>query len=88
MFGVVSSFAISHVLAIHKNPKALRAWELCAYKPVTVSADARISAVAKIMVAKRLHYVVVKDGASTVGIVSSFDFVEYYLRARRSPAPD
>jgi len=84
MFGVISSFAISHVLAARKNPRSIRAWELCAYKPVTVAPHARASSVAKLMVTLGVQYVVVKDGAEPLGIVSSLDFVEYYMRSRRS----
>lgn len=80
MFGVISSFAVAHLLTNYTNPKAIRAWELCAYKPVSVSPETPLSVVANLMVKKRLQYVVVTDGSKLAGIVSSFDFVEHYTR--------
>ena len=90
MFGVISAFAISHVLAVNKNPRSIRAWEMCAYKPVTVAPDTPASAVAEMMVTRHLHYVVVssRDGKDIAGIASSFDFVEHYMTSRRRRVPE
>jgi CBS domain-containing protein len=79
VFGIISSADILHLHAAKKNPKAIRAWELCTYKPVAVRPDTSIGEVARLMVEKRIHHVPVTENGKLCGIVSALDFVEQFV---------
>lgn len=78
-FGVISSPDLVHLHAIHKKQKTERAWEVCTHKITEVSPDISIKSVAKLMVEKKIHHVIVTENNSIKGIVSSIDLVEEYL---------
>ena len=77
--GVVSSADILRFHAEKKDPTAVRAWQLCTYKPVEVTPDTEISAVAKMMVDRHIHHVLVVENEDIKGIVSSLDFVRTFI---------
>jgi CBS domain-containing protein len=81
VFGIISEADLLHFHANGKNPKSVRAWELCTYKPVCVAPATPAAEVARMMVTHKIHQVLVADGASLVGIVSTFDLLEHYLQA-------
>lgn len=79
VLGVISA---SDVLRFHANKQdasKVCAWQLCSYKPVTVSPDATVSEVASLMVEKSIHHVIVMEGADIKGVVSSLDFVRTFI---------
>ena len=80
IFGIISSPDIVLFHAARKNPKAVRAWDMCTYKPIQVGPDASIDEVARQMVTHRVHHVLVTEHGSVIGIVSSLDFVQAFLR--------
>lgn len=51
-------------------------WQLCRYKPATVSPDTAISTVARLMVERKIHHVVITEGGAIRGVVSSLDFLK------------
>ena len=82
IFGIISSPDIVLFHAARKNPKAVRASDMCVYKPIQVGAGASIVEVAELMVKHRIHHVIITKGESVIGMVSSLDFVQEYLRKR------
>ena len=52
--------------------------EICTYKPLSVSADTPIDDVARQMVARHIHHVVVTEQGRVAGVVSSLDFVRTF----------
>jgi CBS domain-containing protein len=58
----------------------LHAWEICSYKPVEVGPDTPMAEVARRMLARGIHHVVVTEDRQVVGMVSSLDFVKRFLR--------
>ncbi len=78
--GIISARDLVHFHAARRDPETVRVWEICSYKPVQVSPDTTISQVAKLMVDKRLHHILVTRNNEVVGIVSSFDFVKKYVQ--------
>jgi CBS domain-containing protein len=60
------------------SPK-VSAWQLCTYKPITVSPQATLSEVAALMVDSDIHHVVVAKGPDLKGVVSSLDFVRTFV---------
>lgn len=80
LFGILSGVDLVHFHASKKNPAAVRAWEICTYRPYCVAPETPADQVAKAMIDRRIHHVLVKEGERLVGIVSSFDFVERFLR--------
>ena len=79
IFGIISASDLVHFHAARKNPKAVRAWEICTYKPIEVGPTVPVGEVAGLMVKNKIHHVVVSENGSVVGFVSSLDFVEQYV---------
>lgn len=76
LFGIISSHDLLHFAAAKRNPRAIRAWELCTYKPVSVSPNTPISQVARMMLTDKVHHVLVVEDRQLKGIVSAIDFVK------------
>jgi CBS domain-containing protein len=82
IFGIISAADIVRLHASKKNPRAVRAWELCTYKPLVADIKATTGDVARMMVEHRIHHVPVVEDGKLRGIVSALDFVrQYVLRA-------
>jgi len=79
IFGIISAPDIVHFHSARKNPKAIRAWEICTHKTIEVSPTTPVRDVARLMVKNRIHHVVVTDNGRVKGFISSLDFVEQYL---------
>jgi CBS domain-containing protein len=62
-----------------KNAAAVRAWEICTYKPVEVSPDTPVSEVARLMVERGVHHAVITENKEIRGIVSALDFVRQFI---------
>ena len=78
--GVISASDLMQFHAQGKDPTAVQAWQLCSYKPITVSPDTPLSEVARVMLERKAHHVVVTDSEGIAGVVSSLDFVRTFLR--------
>lgn len=79
LVGIISARDLAHFRHEKRNPVEVRAWEICSYKPVEVAPDASVSDVARIMVTRGIHHVVVADEKGIVGIVSALDFVKQFI---------
>ena len=79
VLGVISSADILQFHAQKGDAGKVLAWQLCTYKPISVSPDTPIASVAKAMVDNRIHHVVVVDQGSICGVVSSLDFVKTFV---------
>ncbi len=79
IFGIISASDLGHFHSGRKNPKAVRAWEVCTYKPIEVGPNSPAGEVARLMVKNKIHHVVVTENRLIQGFVSSLDFVEEYL---------
>jgi len=80
LFGILSATDLVHFHASKKNPRVVRAWELCTHRPYCVAPDTSALEVARLMIAKKIHHVLVTEGSKLVGIVSTFDFIEKLVR--------
>lgn len=74
-FGIISLKDIAHFHAAKNNAKAIRAWEICSYKPLTASPESSIDEVARLMVEHLIHHVVIEENGLLKGLVSSLDIV-------------
>jgi signal-transduction protein with cAMP-binding, CBS, and nucleotidyltransferase domain len=79
IFGIISAPDLVHFHSARRNPKAVRAWEICTYKPIEVDPTTPVGEVAGLMVKNKIHHVVVTENGSIKGVVSSLDFVEQYV---------
>lgn len=79
IFGIISSSDLLHFRERRGNPKAVRAWELCTYRPIEVNASASAREVAQLMTKHKIHHVVVTEERKVVGFISALDFVEQFL---------
>ena len=79
ILGVISASDLLRFHADKKDPSKVCAWQLCTYKPITVRPDATVSEVARLIVEKSIHHVVVTEGADIQGVVSSLDFVRTFI---------
>lgn len=76
VIGIISMRDIMRFHHEKRDPAAVSAWEICSYKPLTVSPDTSISDVAQLMVSHGVHHILVVKDLHTVGIVSALDFVK------------
>jgi CBS domain-containing protein len=80
---VVGVISASDLLQFHgewQDPEKVRAWQLCTYKPIMVADHTPAEDVARLMVERRVHHVVVTDAQGIAGVVSSLDFVRLYAQ--------
>ena len=78
--GAISASDLLQLNAQGQDPSAVRAWQRCSYKPISVSPDTPVSEVARLMIESKIHHVVVMDGGNIAGVVSSLDFVRTFVR--------
>ena len=77
--GVISAADLLRFHAEKKDPSTVRAWQLCTFKPIEVSVGTSISEVARLMVERQIHHVLVMESGAIKGIVSSLDFVQTFV---------
>ena len=77
--GVISAADLLRFHADHKDASTTHAWQLCTYRPIVVPSDAPIGEVARHMVDRGVHHVVVVDDERLSGVVSSLDFVRTFI---------
>lgn len=82
IIGVISAEDLLRAHAEGRDPSGMRAWQLCTYKPIVVRPSDPVSQVARLMVEKGIHHVVVSDGRIIEGVVSSMDFVRTFVTPR------
>jgi len=79
LLGVIS---IADLVRFHRDMRdasGIAAWQLCTFRPITVSPDTAICEVARLMVDHHVHHVVVTDNGAVRGVVSSLDFVKAFV---------
>jgi CBS domain-containing protein len=79
ILGIITTTDLVRHHTTGKESAAVKAWELCTYKPLQVPPDTAVTKVAELMIEHRVHHVLVMAGSSVEGIVSSLDFVKLYL---------
>ena len=75
LIGVLS---LSDLLRFHfdkRDAEATAAWQLCSYRPITVSPATPVGTVASLMIERHIHHVVVTEGGTIRGVVSALDLV-------------
>jgi len=77
--GIISASDLLQFRTAGRDPKAVRAWEICSYKPLVVGPGTAVGEVARMMVARGIHHVVVSEDEHIRGVVSSLDFVRKFL---------
>lgn len=78
--GVVSASDLLHFHGEWQEPTVAKAWQLCTYKPIMVAQDTPADEVARLMVERKVHHVVVTDAQGIAGVVSSLDFVRAFAQ--------
>lgn len=78
-FGIISLKDIRHFHSTNRNPREIRAWEICSYRPLQMSSDTPVKDVAELMVQQGIHHVVIVDDKVVTGFISSLDVIGYLL---------
>ncbi len=79
----VGVIARSDLLQFHirmLDPATVPAWQICSYRPICVDVAASVGEVARLMLERNLHHVVVTQATRMVGVVSALDFVRVFAR--------
>jgi len=79
LLGVISAADVLRFHAEGGDPQAVRAWQLCTFKPISVAANADLREVARTMVDRGIHHVVVTEHGAAIGVLSSLDFVREFV---------
>ena len=74
--GALSADDLVRFQTTNPDGAATPVWRLCSYKPPSVSPETPISTVARLMVERKIHHVVITEGATIRGVVSSLDFLK------------
>jgi predicted transcriptional regulator len=77
--GVISQHDLVRFQAQGLDAKTAQVWQLCSYKPISVDADTPLEEVARQMVARHIHHVIVMEQGTMIGVVSSLDFVRTFF---------
>jgi signal-transduction protein with cAMP-binding, CBS, and nucleotidyltransferase domain len=78
---LVGVIALSDLMQFHRrdeDPAIVSVWQVCSYKPISVSAQTSVAEVAQLMLAHKIHHVVVTEDGGMVGVVSALDFVRRF----------
>jgi CBS domain-containing protein len=78
-FGIISLKDIRHFHETKKNPRVIRAWEMCSYKPSQVNPETLVEDAARLMVDQGIHHLVVSDRKVIKGFLSSLDVIASML---------
>ena len=79
VIGVISAHDLLRLRVEGRDAAALKAWQLCTYKPLAVAPDTPLDEVAALMLERRVHHIVVMRGSVMEGVVSSLDFVRAFV---------
>lgn len=79
--GVISAADLLVFEAAGRDRDNSRAWQLCTYRPLSVTTNTPAAEVARKMVEHKIHHVVVMEGAQVAGVVSSLDFVRAFAES-------
>lgn len=79
--GIVTAADLLQFQAAGRDPKSVFAWQICSYRPVEVAPDTPVADVARLMVERHIHHVVVMENNTMKGVVSSLDFVRQFIPA-------
>ena len=61
------------------DPATTAAWQLCTYRPIAVSPTTPVGEVARLMIDRHIHHVVVIERGIIRGCVSALDFVKTFV---------
>lgn len=78
ILGVISAADLLRFHSGGGDAQAVHAWQMCTFKPICVAADADLRDVARTMVQRGIHHVVVTEGGGVTGVLSSLDFVREF----------
>ncbi len=74
--GVLSADDLMRFHVNNRDAANTAAWLLCTYRPVCVPPQTSISAVAQLMVNRKIHHIVITEDGELRGVVSSLDLVK------------
>jgi CBS domain-containing protein len=77
--GIITAADLLQFQVAKRDPTSVQAWQICSYRPIEVTPDTPIGQVAKLMIERRIHHVVVMEHNVMKGIVSSLDFVRQFV---------
>ncbi len=84
ILGIITANDLIKFQTMGKDPKAVKAWEICTYRPIEVTPDTPATEVAELMLTHQVHHVVVMDNEALMGIVSALDFVRLFLQQEQA----
>jgi CBS domain-containing protein len=73
IIGMISSQELLTFNAEHRNPNAVRVWEICRVVHFEASADTPVSELAKLMLDQRIEHIAVTEDGVLHGVVAAID---------------
>lgn len=80
VIGIISARDLMRFHIEKRDPNGVYAWEICTYKPVEVGPDVSVKQVARLMISKGIHHILITENKSVIGIVSALDFVKKFIQ--------
>jgi CBS domain-containing protein len=78
LLGIIGADDLLKFREAKRDPEAVQAWQVCAYRPLEAEPDTPAREVARRMVEGRIHHVIVTSNKEVLGVVSSLDFLRQY----------
>ncbi|GLX79345.1 hypothetical protein tinsulaeT_26850 [Thalassotalea insulae] len=78
-FGVVSDRDFVKFHHYKGNAKLEHIWEICSHSVITVDIDTTINEAAQLLIAHKVHHLIVFENNNVTGVVSSIDLLRYYV---------
>ncbi|MCK9531032.1 MAG: CBS domain-containing protein [Gammaproteobacteria bacterium] len=78
-FGVISASDIVQFHSRQENTKLRRAWEICTHQVIEVPPNTPLQKVARLMLDKHVHHVVVTEAGRVTGVLSSLDLIDHFV---------
>jgi len=80
LLGIITDAELLQLKSARRDPASVRAWEICSYKPDQVDPATPATEVARLMLERRIHHVIVTQDNDIKGVVSSLDFVKQFVQ--------
>ena len=77
--GIITAADLLQFQAARRDPKSVQAWQICSYRPIEVALDTPVGDVARLMVERHIHHIVVMENGEMKGVVSALDFVKQFI---------
>lgn len=76
-FGIITNSDLKSFFEQRRNPKTVKAWELCSHNVIFANEGTSIKEISDLMTKNKIHHILILENGVAQGCVSSNDVAEY-----------